>query len=74
MIGSGGAAGGAAGGASGGAAGGASGGAAGGAAGAAAGGVPGLAGQDYYSYYGQLPAKPQNDFIPRTADFSGFGR
>ena len=32
-------------------------------------------GQDPYSYYGALqPRKGENNFIPRTADFSSFGR
>ena len=29
---------------------------------------------DPYSYYGQLPAKNNNNFMPITADFSSFGR
>jgi hypothetical protein len=29
---------------------------------------------DPYSYYGKLPVKPPNDFMPITADFSNFGR
>jgi hypothetical protein len=29
---------------------------------------------DPYSYYGQLPARSNNNFMPITADFSSFGR
>jgi len=29
---------------------------------------------DQYSYYGQLPAKDQSDFMPVTANFSAFGK
>ncbi len=29
---------------------------------------------DPYSYYGQLPARSNNNFMPITADFSNFGR
>jgi hypothetical protein len=29
---------------------------------------------DPYSYYGQIPHRPTNEFLPRTADFSTFGR
>ena len=29
---------------------------------------------DPYSYYGKLPAKKSNDFMPITADFSSFGK
>ncbi len=29
---------------------------------------------DPYSYYGQVPYKPTNEFLPRTADFSSFGK
>jgi hypothetical protein len=29
---------------------------------------------DPYSYYGQIPNRPSNNFLPRTADFSTFGR
>ena len=29
---------------------------------------------DPYSYYGQLPARQQGNYMPRTTDFSAFGR
>lgn len=35
---------------------------------------PQTPGQDPYSYYGSVPTKPSSNFIPRTANFSSFGR
>ena len=29
---------------------------------------------DPYSYYGQLPTKPSTTYMPRTANFSNFGK
>ena len=31
-------------------------------------------GMDPYSYYGTIPPRPGHHFVPRTADFSAFGR
>ena len=38
------------------------------------GGVSGAAGVDNYSYYGALPSKGSNNYIPITADFSAFSK
>ena len=35
---------------------------------------PRTAGQDPYGYYGSVPMKPPSNYIPRTADFSSFGK
>lgn len=36
--------------------------------------IPGTSGQDPYSYYGSVPYKNNDKYVPITADFSAFGR
>lgn len=38
------------------------------------GGVPATAGQDPYSYFGSVPPRPGTTYMPRTANFSAFGK